>query len=464
MTRSSNCKLFALVRSWLTDKLTAELNVRSTAFTMRIAFVAQPFDNVRPPVRGGSLALWIYYMAGICAKRGHQTFIFGNQGDAFRSQTVISEDIEYHFTATGMDRLLNRALSTGRKLLDGRQKDNAADAFKRPVFLSSWHHRGYARAVARKVRQLQCDVVHIMNYSQLVPVIRKAHPRAIIALHMQCEWLTQLDVATIKPRLEQTDLIVGCSEYITRKVAAAFPEYAARCVTVPNAADIVPDKGEPAPNNQTVLFVGRLSPEKGVHDLIVAFRQVLERVPEARLSLVGGAGSAPLEFLVGLSDEPHVTALRTFYQTPASGPKDPYLEALEREAGPELGKRIIFEGVVKHDRIEDAYRNAALLVNPSLSESFGISLVEAMMRGIPVVATRIGGMSYTVDPEVTGLLVEPANPAALSEAICRMLSNPGHSRQMGEAGRQRAIEMFSWSKTADILLEHFHRRCQSAHA
>lgn len=433
---------------------------------MRIAFVAQPFDNVRPPVRGGSLALWIYYMAGICAKRGHQSFIFGNQGEAFRNQTVTSDGIEYHFTATGVDRLLNRALSASRKLRNGHGKVNdkaGADAFKNPIFLSSWHHRGYARAVARKVRELQCDVVHIMNYSQLVPEIRKSHPRAVIALHMQCEWLTQLDVATIKPRLEQTDLVVGCSEYITRKVAAAFPEYASRCVTVPNAADVVPHTGEPLPDSQTVLFVGRLSPEKGVHDLIVAFRQVLERIPGARLSLVGGAGSAPLEFLVGLSDEPHVTALRVFYQKPASGPKDPYLEALEREAGPELGKRIIFEGVVKHDRIEEAYRNAAVLVNPSLSESFGISLVEAMMRGIPVVATRIGGMSYTVDPGVTGLLVEPANPAALSEAICQMLSNPSRSRQMGEAGRQRAIEMFSWSKTADILLEHFQRRCQSAH-
>jgi len=80
-----------------------------------------------------------------------------------------------------------------------------------------------------------------------------------------------------------------------------------------------------------------------------------------------------------------------------------------------------------------------------------------MMRRVPVVATRVGGMTYTVDHGVTGLLVDPADPPALASAICGILGDRGKARRMGEAGRRKAIEMFSWEKTIDILLGHFER-------
>ncbi len=417
---------------------------------MRIAFVAQPFDRMDPPVRGGSLALWIYYMSKLCTQRGHRAVVFGNHGGFFSPRSTKSDEVDYIFTPTGMDRLWNKASKAGGNFFaDGSRK-----SIPSPDFASAWHHRRYAEEAAWRARRLDCDVVHIMNYSQFVPVIRKIHPQSKIVLHMQCEWLTQVDPSLIRSRLEQTDMVIGCSEYITGTIADKFPEHAKRCVTVPNAADIAPGSTGPSPSSRTVLFVGRLSPEKGVHDLIRAFHQVLHRFPDARLHLVGGAGSAPLEFLVGLSKDPHVAALRVFYQSKENGTKDFYLDALEKEAGQELGKRIVFEGPVKHDQIERCYKHAALLVNPSLSESFGISLVEAMMRQIPVVATRIGGMAHTVDHGATGFLVEPANPNALAEAICELLAKPERGRLMGEAGKRRAVAKFSWDRTADLLVEH----------
>ena len=118
---------------------------------MRIAFVAQPFDNMRPPVRGGSLSLWIYYMARICAKRGHQTVIFGNHGEAFSPRSTTSDDVEYCFTPTGLDRLLNRTLRIGRHLRSSGPNGTSSpevEAVRNPLFLSSWHHRGYAEQSA----------------------------------------------------------------------------------------------------------------------------------------------------------------------------------------------------------------------------------------------------------------------------------------------------------------------------
>jgi glycosyltransferase involved in cell wall biosynthesis len=235
--------------------------------------------------------------------------------------------VEYIFTPTGLDRVLDKTSKAGSKLLRGAGRANTLC----PLFASPWHHLGYAAEVGRRVRQLGCDVVHITNYSQFVPVIRQLHPRCGIVLHMHCEWLSQLNASLVEKRLKQTDLVMGCSEYITRKTAEKFSLYANRCVTVPAGGEL-PSNGGPRPDSRAVLCVKRLSPEKGIHILIQAFRQVLRQFPDATLHLVGGAWAVPLELLVELSDE----ALRVFYQNGGSGTKDPYVEVLEKEAGHEL--------------------------------------------------------------------------------------------------------------------------------
>ena len=82
--------------------------------------------------------------------------------------------------------------------------------------------------------------------------------------------------------------------------------------------------------------------------------------------------------------------------------------ALANELKHEQGKRIFLDGRVNNSEISGCYRRAAVLVNPSLSEAFGMSLVEAMMYRVPVVASRVGGMTNIVLDGRTGLLVEPA--------------------------------------------------------
>jgi starch synthase len=97
-----------------------------------------------------------------------------------------------------------------------------------------------------------------------------------------------------------------------------------------------------------------------------------------------------------------------------------------------------------------------VLVSSSVwNEPGQISLMEAMMHGVPVVATRVGGTTYTLDHGRTGLLVDPADPEALAKAICEVLEDPERARRMGEAGRKRAVEMFSWEGTTNLLLQHY---------
>ena len=90
------------------------------------------------------------------------------------------------------------------------------------------------------------------------------------------------------------------------------------------------------------------------------------------------------------------------------------------------------------------YRGARLLVVPSTwSETFGIVAAEAMSHGVPVVATRLGALQYTVDDEVTGLLFEKGNVPDLSEKISRVWNDPSLCRRLGRAAREKARDQFN---------------------
>jgi glycosyltransferase involved in cell wall biosynthesis len=91
------------------------------------------------------------------------------------------------------------------------------------------------------------------------------------------------------------------------------------------------------------------------------------------------------------------------------------------------------------------YRAADITLVPTIAQdALSITSVEAMAAGIPVIASRIGGLPYTVGDGVTGLLCEPGNPADLAQKIARLLDDPALRRQMGSSGRKRFEEDFTW--------------------
>jgi glycosyltransferase involved in cell wall biosynthesis len=90
-------------------------------------------------------------------------------------------------------------------------------------------------------------------------------------------------------------------------------------------------------------------------------------------------------------------------------------------------------------------RSADVVVSVPWYEPFGIVPVEAMACGRPVVGSAVGGLLDTVVPGVTGELVPPRDPAALAQALRRLLDDPERRRRYGEAGRRRAVEHYDWS-------------------
>lgn len=215
-------------------------------------------------------------------------------------------------------------------------------------------------------------------------------------------------------------------------VAVSPTSLAARvpgCRTIPPGVDTDVFTPAPAPAGPpTVLYVGRIersSAWKGIGVLLDAFAGIAPQLPEARLELVGGGDAVD-----GLRR--HAAALG-------------------------IADRVDFRGVLSGAELVGAYRRASVVVLPSLTEAetFGMALVEAMSCGRPVVGSRVGGIPDVVTDGRDGLLVPPGDPAALSAACLRLLTDPALADRLGRSGRRSAVTRFAWSRRLPDYLRLF---------
>lgn len=218
----------------------------------------------------------------------------------------------------------------------------------------------------------------------------------------------------------QVDRFVGVSHAILQEMAdAGIPE--ARRVLIPNGVDLnrfqpLEGDGKQAlrsrlglPAGALAIYTGRLSTEKRVESLVRVWPQILKVRQDAQLVIVG------------------------------DGPEE---EKLKQLAGP----GIHFIGATRE---VSAYLQAAdLLVLPSASEGFSLSVLEGMACGLPVVATRVGGVPDLVVDGITGLLTPVDDQAALIAGMSALLADPVRCTEMGASARRRAISVFSLDSVA----------------
>jgi glycosyltransferase involved in cell wall biosynthesis len=185
---------------------------------------------------------------------------------------------------------------------------------------------------------------------------------------------------------------------------------------IPNGVDPEEFSAEPEPVPGRILVVGRLARQKRPDIAIRAFAQVRERNPSAELHLVG---DGPLRF---------------------------ELTALIAELG--VADSVKFLGL--RDDVPALLSRASCLVLSSDYEGCPYSVLEAMAAGVPVVATKVGGVPELVD-ERNGLLVEPGQPDELAEAVSALVADPRRARALGRAGRERVRSEFSLQRMTDAV-------------
>lgn len=414
----------------------------------RVAFISQGMGGITPPKAKGSIAIWTYETVRHLG-RDQAVILFEFGEKWFRTTCLQHEGSTYVYLPT----MLNRIINALHRRVSGLVRCVLSKKLwmLRPEFSSFFYNLGFILQAAWYARKWRCDVIHIQNFSQFVPVVRAMNPSAKIVLHMHCEWLSQLDPQMIEQRLKSADVVVGCSAYIVRKISERFPQFGEKYRVVYNGADVnhfLPNRDVGATdssNTLRILFVGRISPEKGVHILIEAFRLVAEKFPTASLELVGGFGAMPANFLVFLSQDPTVKELKPFY----SGD---YMAYIKSRIPNDLAGRVTFHGNIAHRQLVEHYRRASLFVNSSLSDAFPIPVVEAMAAGLPIVASAVGGIPEAVVNESTGILVKPNDPEELARALGRLLGDDDLRKRMSARARDRAIKLFSWHAIAEQVV------------
>lgn len=410
---------------------------------MKVGLIAQPLDGVLPP-RHNSIGLILYNTAVELAQHLDVCLLFRRRSDTLEPNHVNFRCVPI---SSKLDDRVAGLISRYPRWADRLRIRHLAD-----------DHPFYAREVARALNQHACDVAHVMNYWQWCRSLHSGD-RAVV-LEMQSEWLSQMDAKHVRRQLEATAAVVGVSDHITELFRRAHPDYRGQTASVYNGVDtdtfvpVAAGENTAGTHRPLVLFVGRMSPEKGVHVLLRAFAGVAKRRPDAALELVGSRTELPYRFLAGLSDDPHVRGLGRFYEGESST-YQPHLDELVNELG--LQGRVKFLGNLPHKELVAKYQSAAVVVNPSFSESFGISVVEGMAAAVPVVATSVGGMLETVVHGETGYLVGVDQPEALSEALLAILDDRSLAERMGRQGRLRAVERFSWRARAARLAEVYRR-------
>lgn len=326
---------------------------------------------------------------------------------------------------------------------------------RNPFFASTFYYLAYYIQIALDCRKHNFDIIHIHNLSQFVPLLKKFNPNAKIVLHLHMEWLTQLDKQMILKRLNNVDLILGCSEYISQKIRKEFPHLKNKCQTLHNGVDTnrFSVRKKKSLKKKKLLFVGRNSPEKGIQILLSAFQNILPDNPQLELIIVGPQGPNPVlrgrELILYLSEDPNVIKLESQYD-------DNFIQKALEKITPHTKNHISFMGFISRQELIKVYAHADIFVYPSIwQEPFGMPIVEAMAMSLPVIATRVGGIQEIIEDGKTGILIAPGDVKPLEEAIQKLILNKELIKSMGSSARTQVNTFFSWDQIANRLEDYY---------
>lgn len=393
---------------------------------MKISYVNTEFYPV-PPVRGGAVEEWIEQSAR--RLKGHEISIFSIHHEALEETPEQNGHIRYHWYRRGW---LARILMSTYKL-----------PFKNPE--SKFFYFPYSYWCARTIRKLKADIIHVHNRPHFVWILRKLNPKAKIILHFH-QVSAMEGKPALNPRLiKETDLFMGCSRFITEEVSRRFgvaPDKTAVAYNALEWSSFPHGEDRASRRKQTrwqmdikeeevvLLYSGRLAKNKGVHLLINAANLLIKDGFNIKVIICGAAG----------------------YSTQRM---TSYIQKLHNLAYINHD-RFLFTGFVEHKKIADYYLAADLVVIPSeVDEGFCVVTIEALACGVPVVASKRGGIPEIIKEGKTGALAEGPTLDSLTSRIKEFFLDREKFRLMAEEGQSMVRDSFTWDAVCNPLFERY---------
>lgn len=392
---------------------------------MHVAYISpeSPID----PCGGGGIAAYLRAMVPVLLESGHRVTIIAGARD-FSTRCAVEGSLRVvHTRLPSLHWYLARLPLCGRSVV-------------LPLRQLEWSLWFYMVA-GRVLREDRADVLESGEAGALalalrpqVPLVLRLHGSDHVfrkhtgqPLHLGARWNQRLEGAVWR----RAESVTAPSHFQAREAAGAVGWARGRIHVVPNplASEMLAEatrEGEPAANDPSapvVLYTGRLASVKGILPLLEATKEVLATFRQVRFVLAGSwqMMETPRQLGFGLD-------------------------------GSAANGSVRWLGHVSWRQLADWYRRATVFVMPSYYETFGISCLEAMAFGLPVVATAAGGLPEVVVDGVTGILVPAGDPAALAGAIVRLLRDPELRRRLGEAGRERVLAEFTAERVVKEML------------
>ena len=394
---------------------------------MRIVLVNRWY----PLGRGfGGVAMYNYHLAHSCVTLGHQVTVLSSR---------LSRSVPAHQNDNGIaiHYLWDPDFYYARRLpLMGRYERPARQLF-------------YSLAVAWRLKILYkkhpFDIVEFADVNaegffyalhRDVPIVVRCHmPTFALRKFYAPEEMpydTQITSWCEKVVIRQADAITAPSHFMATLISNECGIPLERIKVIPNPVDTAAfrPKGFPLTDKSIIIiYVGRLERAKGVKILAEAIPRVLAEIPYARFIYVGQDRSSA-----------------------CGGSQRKELERLLTQAG--VISQVYFAGPVPNPELPAWYSKAHIAVVPSLlPESFSYTVAEAMACGLPVVASRIGGIPETMDDGITGILVKPGDVEELAQAIIRLARDQGLRQRMGAAGRAKVKALYNPRRIAKMNLK-----------
>lgn len=259
-----------------------------------------------------------------------------------------------------------------------------------------------------------------------VPLVSTFFGVELTWLRNQLPFLAPLVRAIIR----RSDAVTVISRHTAAEVQALAPGTAVRTIPFGAAIDpleVAPSTPRPGGGDFHLLFVGRLVERKGVSVLLKTLARLRARGEDFTLTVAG------------------------------DGPLRSTLEAEANSLG--IASAVHFTGFISAAALAEVYRSSDLFVLPAVRDSkgdvegLGVVLIEALLRGLPVVASDSGGIPDVVEDGVGGLLVAPGDVDALAGAIHRLSGDRRLAGRLAAQGRERVLDHFSWARITGELID-----------
>ena len=315
--------------------------------------------------------------------------------------------------------------------------------------LSTLNYLPYVLEIIEQIKEVQPDIIEVMNRPWFLPILRKRlGPDVKMILHHFNNYLMEMSPGKAKKYLDLMDGFIGCSDFtVNAEVAQRFPELKNKCYSVSNGVD--PAVFDPASLNKDslgklrekygiksgdiiILYVGRLSKDKGAGELLDAVKILVSNLGmrSVKLMIVGSS------FFGGKTK---VT---------------PFIKELQNSAK-DISGNIIFTGFINRSEMPNIYGLANIVAVPSIVMDASPSVCyEASSMALPLVATKRGGIPEIVLDGKTGLIVnDPEDIDDLAEKLLFFVKNPYEAKEFGWRGRLLMQKQYTWEVVAGKIEE-----------